>query len=610
MCGIIGYTGSNRATDILLSGLHALEYRGYDSAGIAVAKDHTISLIRSSGRVRDLEEKVKCGYESDGTCGIGHTRWATHGMPTERNAHPHAAKHLLLVHNGIIDNYLEIKTRLIKSGIVFESETDTECIAHLISSYYEVHHDPLRAIREATSELAGSFALGILFRDFPNRLYATRKDSPLICAVNTDGSYLASDVPAILPYSKSIYRLGEREIAELTGQKITFYSPDGEKIEKASSIIEWTFDAARKDGYSFFMEKEIREESEAVRRVVTRRLAENGLPSFSQDAIPADFFADIDAISIIGCGSAMHAGLVGRGILEAICKIPVTVDLASEYRYKPPVTRGKTLAVLISQSGETADTLAAMRLAKANGLSTLGIINVVGSAIAREADHVLYTGAGPEIAVATTKGYTTQVAMLVILALGIAAARKTAETKEIRALLRAIAEDVPRGIAAVIENDERIRQLAGKIESAEHLFYIGRGTDHHAAIECSLKLKEISYIHSEAYAAGELKHGTLSLVTDGTPVIALATDPAYYDKMAGNMKEVRARGGYVILVCPDEFAGASEYADEVFRIPAVSPYLAPFFTVVFAQLLAFHAAIGRGCDVDHPRNLAKSVTVE
>ncbi len=615
MCGIIGYTGKRDAAKILLQGLSALEYRGYDSAGISVAEEDGIHTVKCPGRVSELQRLIESETGFSGHCGIGHTRWATHGMPTAENAHPHFSKSLVLVHNGIIENDLELHRMLAAEGYTFVSETDTECAAHLLDSLYQKHHDPSATLREASKMLTGSFALGILFRDRPGEIWAIRRDSPLIVAWEEgDGAYLASDIPALLSHTRNIYRLGENEMACLRADGIVFYAPDGRETQKTAETIDWNVDAAEKNGYAHFMLKEIHEEPDAVRRTARHRVNSSRLPDFSADDIEEDFWHGIDSVSIVGCGSAMHAGLIGRMLIERLAGIPVTVDLASEYRYQPPATIGKTLMIPISQSGETADTLAALRLARKHGLTSLGIINVVGSAIAREADRVMYTGAGPEIAVATTKGYTTQLAALCMIAVKLALVRDRMSIDEVRAFCGAMTETLPALISQIIEARSQIAKLAVEIAPYDNLFYIGRGVDYPSAFECSLKLKEISYIHSEAYAAGELKHGTLSLVTEGTPVITLATDARYFDKMIGNIREVRSRGGHVILVCTADFAAPEEYAESVFVLPEpktpLPPFLTSFLTVVFAQLLAYETAILRDCDVDHPRNLAKSVTVE
>lgn len=610
MCGIIGYTGKRNATGILLEGLAALEYRGYDSAGISVAGNGGIVTVRRVGRVSGLAEAVDEMGGIEGGCGIGHTRWATHGAPSEANAHPQASANLVLVHNGIIENYLELRTELSAAGYTFASDTDTECAAHLIDMYYRESHDPLSAIRRAAERLCGSYAFGIIFRDRPNEIYATRRDSPLIAAYTADGAYIASDIPALLPHTRRLVRLGEGETAHLAPDGTDFFDTDGRRIEKTPETVEWSEGAADKEGYPHFMLKEIHEQPDVIRRAATRRIGEDGMPELSADGIDDALLNTIDSIVITGCGSAMHAGLMGRMLTERLAGIPVTVELASEYRYSPPVTAGRTLLIPISQSGETSDTLQALRLAHKNGIPSLGLINVVGSAIARGSDAVMYTGAGPEIAVATTKGYSSQVTALAMLALRLGVIRGVINAGEAPRLCREIADTLPACIAEIISRRAEIAGLAQKIAAHDDLFYIGRGPDCPAAAECSLKLKEISYIHSEAYAAGELKHGTLSLVTEGTPVIALATSPVHYDKMTGNIREVRSRGGYVILVCAPDFPSPGEYADDVFILPAADPLFAPLGCVVFSQLLAYETALIRGCDVDHPRNLAKSVTVE
>lgn len=610
MCGIIGFTGRKQATEILLRGLEALEYRGYDSAGISVmTKDGPVT-VKRPGRVAELCSVVAERGGIEGTCGIGHTRWATHGKPSEANAHPHISNTLVLVHNGIIENYLDLRRELTAAGYTFASDTDTECAAHLIDMIYREVHDPIAAVRTAVTKLTGSYAFGIIFSDRPDEIYATRRDSPLIAAHTEDGSYIASDIPALLPHTRRLTRLGEGELARLTPDGIEFFAADGTRIEKQTDTIDWTVDAANKEGYAHFMLKEIHEQPDVIRRAAARRVGAGELPDLSTDGVEDDLLRTVDSVSIIGCGSAMHAGLVGRMLIESLAGIPVTVDLASEYRYAPPVTVGHTLAVPVSQSGETSDTLQALRLARKNGLSSLGVINVVGSAIARESDAVMYTGAGPEIAVATTKGYASQVTVLAMLAVKLGYLRGRIGAERASELCHSLADVLPANIAEIISRRPEIAELAKKIYSHDDLFYIGRGPDCAAAPECSLKLKEISYIHSEAYAAGELKHGTLSLVTEGTPVIALATDPKYYDKMTGNIREVKSRGGYVILVAAPDFPSPDEYADDVFVLPAVDPTLSPLESAVFSQLLAYEAALLRGCDVDHPRNLAKSVTVE
>lgn len=610
MCGIIGYTGKKQAAKILLDGLFALEYRGYDSAGITVMSDSGAVTVKQVGRVAGLAEAVEHTEGLHGCCGIGHTRWATHGKPSRENAHPHSSHSLVLVHNGIIENYLELRGELTAAGYTFAGDTDTECAAHLIDLYYKEESSPLGAMRRAAQRLCGSYAFGIIFYDRPDEIYAMRRDSPLIVANTPDGTYIASDIPALLPYTRTITRLDEGDMARIRPDGAEFFSADGSPAKRKPDTIDWTPDAADREGYAHFMLKEIYEQPDVIRRAAARRIGGDGLPDLTTDGIDAPLLRSADSLSIIGCGSAMHAGLVGRILIEKLAGIPVTVDLASEYRYSPPVTAGHTLVIPISQSGETSDTLQALRMAKKNGLTSIGIINVVGSAIAREADAVMYTGAGPEIAVATTKGYASQITALSMLALKLAHIRGKLQPSHAARLCREIADTLPRNIADIIARRAEIRQLAQKIYRQNDLFYIGRGADFAAATECSLKLKEISYVHSEAYAAGELKHGTLSLVCDGTPVIALATDPTYYDKMTGNIREVKSRGGYVILASAPDLESPAEYADDVFILPAIDPLFSTLECVVFSQLLAYEVALLRGCDVDHPRNLAKSVTVE
>lgn len=610
MCGIIGYIGKKDAEKIIIEGLHALEYRGYDSAGLAIrADDGSIVSVRCGGRVSELEEKATLAVLS-GKSGIGHTRWATHGAPTEANSHPHSSHHVTVVHNGIIDNCLDIRRTLEENGYSFISETDTECIAHLIDREYVKTHDAAKAIYSACSLLRGSYAIAVMFSDIPDKIWAIRKDSPLILAIAEDGCYTASDIPAILPHSREIIRPEEGELFCTTAEGIYSVFGDGTMEKAKTEHFDLDVGAAKKDGYDYFMLKEIHEEPDAVRRVCMRRINEAGLPDFSADGIGDELWKSIDSIQIIGCGSATHAGFVGRSLIEKLAGIPVTVNTASEYRYDPPATVGRTLAMPISQSGETADTLAGLRLAKANGLVTASIVNAVGSAAARESDYVMYTGAGPEIAVATTKGYTTQVALLCMIAIKLALVRGRVGEDFARKFCHDIAHGAPEAIANIIARQDEIRDIAKSIYTHEDIYFIGRGPDYHSGHECSLKLKEISYIHSESYAAGELKHGTLSLVEDGTPVIALATGQRYYDKMTGNIREVRARGGYSVLVCGRDFPEPASYGEKIFMLPGISEYFSPLATVVFSQILAYETAILRGCDVDHPRNLAKSVTVE
>ncbi len=609
MCGIMGFIGNENAKDIIINGLHALEYRGYDSAGVSLAENGKVNTVKCSGRVSKLEELCQT-LDMCSNCGIGHTRWATHGAPSSENAHPHESDTCVLVHNGIIENYLELRNTLSQEGYVFKSETDSESIVHLIDREYKKSHSPKQAVINAMKLLKGAFALAIIFKENDNEIWGCRRDNPLIAASNKNGTFLASDIPALLPHSNEIIRPADDEIILLNGKNITLFDKNGN--EKAISVdkITWSIGTAQKDGFDHFMLKEIYEQPKCVCRTASQHTDSAGLPNLSDIGISAEKLKEIDSISIIGCGSATHAGFVGKFIIEQLAGIPVFVTTASEYRYCPPVTVGKTLVLAISQSGETADTLAALRLAKQNFHSTLGIINSVGSAIARESDHVYYTNAGPEIAVATTKGYTTQVTALCVLACAIAHAKCKLSDTDAKKLVETLSSSVPKAIENIISRRSEIKSIAQTLFENNDLYFIGRGIDNYAGIECSLKLKEISYIHSEAYAAGELKHGTLSLIENGTPVIALATDKLYHDKMIGNIREVTSRGGKVTLICSSDFEQPDEYADNIFILPDVLPHCSPLVSVVAIQLLAYEAALLRGCDVDHPRNLAKSVTVE
>ena len=609
MCGIIGFTGSDNAKKIILDGLYALEYRGYDSAGLSVLSKDGLHTVKCSGRVNALEQMCET-LGNDARCGIGHTRWATHGAPSGENAHPHASDRVVLVHNGIIENYLELKNTQIHDGYAFNSETDTECIVHLIDREFKKTSEPKAALVSACRYLKGSYAIAVMFEGFDGEIWATRRDNPLIAAKGKDGTYLASDIPALIPYSKAVIRPDENEIVRLDPCGVTLFDPDGNQKDYTEDEIQWNTGTAQKEGYAHFMLKEIHEQPKAVRQTALQHIREDGLPDLGSIGIRDSDLEKIDCVSVIACGSATHAGLVGRYIIEQLAKIPVFVTTASEYRYDPPVTPGNTFVVSVSQSGETADTLAALRLARASGRRALGIINVVGSAIARESDWVFYTNAGPEIAVATTKGYTTQLAAFCILAVSIARAKHLISPEQAKSICLDLAEGVPAAIENILSRRDEIKVIAQEIYLQDDLYFIGRGPDHSAGVECSLKLKEISYIHSEAYAAGELKHGTLSLIEDGTPVIALASDGRYYDKMIGNIREVTARSGRVVLVCGDDLPSPAAYADMVFVLPRVSPMLSPLVSVVFSQLLAYEVAVLRNCDIDHPRNLAKSVTVE
>lgn len=610
MCGIIGFTGKKAALPVLLEGLSLLEYRGYDSAGVAVLSNG-IKTVKTKGRISVLREKVAQNSElAQATCGIGHTRWATHGAPADRNAHPHATERLALVHNGIIENYVEIAERLREEGYCFRSETDTEAAALLIDFLYQKTGDPHRAIFEAVAALRGSYAFGIVFRDLPHTVYAIRKDSPLIVAVNGESSVVASDIPAILPHSKDYFRPEDGVLCALEQGSARFYLSDGTEAVGKQEHVDWNVTEAQKDGWPHFMLKEIHDAPDAIRRTVAHYLRD-GLPHFALPMLDGEEVGCFDSLHLVGCGTAMHAGLLGRYIIEKAARVPVFVDTAGEFRYRDPVLSSKALVVLLSQSGETADTLAALRHAKARGVRTLAIVNVVGSSVAREADAVLYTPAGPEIAVASTKAYSVQCAVLYLLAIRLGMAHGCIDVQRARAFCQGLVVDVPCSVECVLRESERIRASAQELIDAEHLFYIGRGVDSALCTEGSLKLKEISYIHSEAYAASELKHGTISLITSGTPVVALMTVRNLGEKMLTGIRETRARGARVLLVISRALAEELDVpADDRILLPDVAEEFLPFAAVAVLQLLAYHVAALRGLDVDKPRNLAKSVTVE
>ena len=605
MCGIVGYIGERDCAEVLLDGLQKLEYRGYDSAGISVLQNGRIATCKSKGKLREVRKKLEQEGKPEGHCGIGHTRWATHGEPSDQNSHPHGDDRISLVHNGIIENYLPLKSMLEKKGVQFQSQTDTEVIVRLIERNYR--GNPLAAIRETLPLLRGSYALGILFADHPDTLYAVRKDSPLIVGTARDEQLIASDIPAILPYTRDYYLLEENELAVLTKDTVEFFDLLGNSIEKQPHTATWDMEAAQKGGYPHFMLKEIHEQPDAFEKTLHHRL-KDGLPDLSADQIPTALFEKTCRIYIIACVTAMHAGLVGKRLIETLAGIPVEVDVASEFRYRQPVFLPGDLAIIISQSGETADSLAALRLAKEEGVPTLSIVNVVGSSIARESDYVLYTYAGPEIAVASTKAYTVQLAAMDLLGLSFAMSRGM-EQEKIRLLVESLCR-IPDALREILADATQLQQIAAHFQNTEDLFFIGRGLDYAVSQEGSLKLKEISYVHSEAYAAGELKHGTISLVTEGVPVVAIATQKPVYEKMVGNIKEVRARGASVLLLCQKGSEHASELADFVVELPAMEDLFLPSLTVLPLQLFAYYMAVLRGCDVDQPRNLAKSVTVE
>ena len=608
MCGIVGYVGKRDCAAVLLDGLSKLEYRGYDSAGIAVVVNSTVEVIKAQGKLANLAQKMEQTGRPQGTVGIGHTRWATHGEPSDTNSHPHSGgDHVTLVHNGIIENYKEIKEFLTGQGRHFVSDTDTEVVAQLLDYHY--HGDPLKAIAATMAEVRGSFALGILFSDRPDAVYAVRRESPLIVGVGEGESFIASDVPAILKYTKQYYLLEHGEIAVLSRDGVCFYEEKtGTPLEKALQTADWDMEAAEKQGYDHFMLKEINEQPDAIKKTVLPRV-ENGLPDLSECGITKENIRDFRNIFIVACGTAMHAGMVGKYVIEKLARVPVIVDIASEFRYRDPLIGEGDLIIIISQSGETADSLAAMRLAKERGAKTLAVVNAKGSSIAREADMLIYTHAGPEIAVASTKAYMVQIAVMYLFAFELALSKGKITEEECRRLTGLLL-DMPARIDTVLSRAAETKTIAGRLTDTESLLYIGRGLDYALSMEGSLKLKEISYIHSEAYAAGELKHGTISLIYDGMPVIAVDTQKALHEKTVSNIKECKARGAMTVLVCGDSACSDSEIADCCFPLPETDDLLMPMLAVVPLQLIAYYAAVLRGNDVDKPRNLAKSVTVE
>ncbi len=608
MCGIVGYIGNQQAAPILLDGLSKLEYRGYDSAGIAVCNNGKIDMIKSKGRLKVLSELTHDGATLPGMMGIGHTRWATHGSPSDVNAHPHfnQDKSIVVVHNGIIENYLKLKKKLEKHGYQFVSETDTEIIAHLLDYYYQ--GNPLQAITKIMHRMEGSYALGIIFKEHPKELYAVRKDSPLIVGHTDGGSIIASDVPAVLRYTREVYFIENEEIVRMTEDSMEFFSVDEEPISKESVRIDWDVNAAEKGGYEHFMLKEMYEQPKAVIDTFSPRIKDNGIV-IEELGMTDEEIRKVQKIMIVACGSASHVGYTSKYILEGLARIPVEVDMASEFRYRNPLLDENTLVVVISQSGETADTLAALREAKEQGARVLGVVNVVGSSIAREADNVMYTWAGPEIAVATTKAYTAQLIAMYLLAMKFAYVRGQLSSGELGGMLGEM-KALPAQIEMILNNREKIQRFANRYLAARDIFFIGRGIDHAISMEGSLKLKEISYIHSEAYAAGELKHGTISLVEEGTLVAAVLTQKSLYKKMISNMEEVRTRGAFVMAVTVEGNTEVEKAADYVIYIPETNKYFTNSLAIIPLQLFAYYIAVGRGCDVDKPRNLAKSVTVE
>ena len=608
MCGIVGYIGTKQAAPIILDGLAKLEYRGYDSAGMAVYDGTKINITKSVGRLKVLENLTHGGETMPGVCGIGHTRWATHGVPNDTNAHPHfnMDETITVVHNGIIENYLQLRQMLTDRGYKFVSETDTEVLAHLLDYYYK--GNPLEAITKVLHRVEGSYALGILFADCPDQIFAARKDSPLIVGQNEDGCFIASDVPAILKYTRKVYYVDNQEVVRLRVDHMHFYTVDEEEIHKESVTIEWDADAAEKAGYEHFMLKEMYEQPKTVTDTLMPRIKKDDIVIEELNMTDGELAA-IKKIHIVACGSAYHAGVTGKYVIEGLARVPVEVDLASEFRYRNPILEEGAMVVVISQSGETADTLAALRESKARGFKVLGIVNVVGSSIAREADNVMYTWAGPEIAVATTKAYSAQLVALYLLAMKLGKVRGQLDKKTFKSLLSDL-KCLPDQIELLLNNKLKIQKFANRYVGAKDVFFIGRGIDYAISLEGSLKLKEISYIHSEAYAAGELKHGTISLIEEGTLVAAVSTQPELYAKTISNMVEVKARGAFVLAVTCEENKEIEKAADYVIYIPETNPYFANSLAIIPLQLFGYYVSVGKGCDVDKPRNLAKSVTVE
>ncbi len=608
MCGIVGYIGKSQAAPILLDGLSKLEYRGYDSAGIAVYDGEKIRAQKAIGRLKVLSELTHDGAMMLGEAGIGHTRWATHGAPTDSNAHPHfnQDESIAVVHNGIIENYQKLKKYLEGKGCQFVSDTDTEVVAHLLDYYY--NGDPVEAIIRVMHRVEGSYALGIMFKAHPGVLYAVRKDSPLIVGHGGDGNLIASDVPAVLKYTRNVYFIQNEEIAVLSEEAISFFNVDGEEISKESSAIDWDINAAEKGGYEHFMLKEMYEQPQTVRDTLNPRI-KGGTVDIEELGMSDEEICGIGRIHIVACGSAYHTGVTAKYVFEGMARIPVNVDLASEFRYRNPILAQNDLVIIISQSGETADSLAALREAKDRGVKTLGIVNVVGSSIAREADKVMYTWAGPEIAVATTKAYSAQLIAEYLLAIKFAQVRGEITSQEVSSYLRDLRK-LPEQIEMLLSNKGKIQHFANRYISAKDVFFVGRGLDHAISMEGSLKLKEISYIHSEAYAAGELKHGTISLIEEGTLVAAVLTQEDLYKKTISNIVELTSRGAFVLAVTNTGNTEIEKAADYVIYIPQTNRWFTNSLAIIPLQLFSYYVSVGKGCDVDKPRNLAKSVTVE
>lgn len=612
MCGIVGYIGNEQAAPILLDGLSKLEYRGYDSAGIAVRdSDGNINIVKAKGRLKGLIEKTDSGNAVPGTCGIGHTRWATHGEPSETNAHPHMSDdgNVVGVHNGIIENYQELKEKLLKKGYSFYSSTDTEVAIKLVDYYYKKYeHTPVDAINHAMVRIRGSYAFAFIFKDYPDEIFVARKDSPMIIGVSDGNCYVASDVPAILKYTRNVYYIGNMEIAKLGDGKAIFYNLDGDEIEKELVEIKWDAQAAEKGGFEHFMMKEIHEQPRAILDTLNSKL-KDGKIDLSDVGLSDEDIKRISHIYIVACGSAYHTGVVTQYVMEDLARVPVRVELASEFRYRRPILDKDDLVIVVSQSGETADTLAGLRLAKEQGVKTLGIVNVVGSSIAREADNVFYTLAGPEISVATTKAYSAQLIAGYLLSIEFAKVREQITEKQYFEYIEEL-KSIPEKINRIIEDKERIQWFAAKQANAKDIFFVGRGIDYAVCLEGSLKLKEISYIHSEAYAAGELKHGTISLIEDNILVIGSLTQPDLFEKTVSNMVECKSRGASLMGLTTFGNYSIEDTADFVVYVPKTDPHFAASLAVVPLQLLGYYVSVARGLDVDKPRNLAKSVTVE
>ena len=612
MCGIVGYTGMHSAAPVLLDGLSKLEYRGYDSAGIAVRDgEKQAEVIKAKGRLKKLIDKTNGGDSVPGTCGIGHTRWATHGEPSENNAHPHMSDdgNVVAVHNGIIENYQELKDKLIRNGYTFYSETDTEVAVKLVDYYYKKYEGtPVDALTHAMVRIRGSYALAIMFKEYPEEIYVARKDSPMILGVENGESFIASDVPAILKYTRNVYYIGNLEMARVRKGEITFFNLDGDEVEKQPKVIEWDAEAAEKAGFEHFMIKEIHEQPKAVADTL-KSVLQDGVIELSEVGLSEEEIKNISQIYIVACGSAYHVGMAAQYVLEDLARIPVRVELASEFRYRKPLLDKNGLAIIISQSGETADSLAALREAKSKGVRTLGIVNVIGSSIAREADNVFYTLAGPEISVATTKAYSTQLIASYLLAIQFAKVREEITQEQYDGLIAEL-QTLPEKIQKIIDDKERLQWFASKQVNAKDIFFIGRGIDYAISMEGSLKMKEISYIHTEAYAAGELKHGTISLIEDGTLVIGCLTQPALYEKTVSNMVECKSRGAYLMGLTTYGNYNIEDTADFVTYIPKTDPHFATSLAVIPLQLMGYYVSVAKGLDVDKPRNLAKSVTVE